>query len=331
MKEGIWANEIAPGQQVKGIFLAKDKKLLQGKTGKPYLLMKIMDSSGEVEARVWDRAQEFSSQFQQGDIIWISGESVSYQGTLQIKVYNLRSGGPMKDEHIAEFVPEYAAALEQSQKRLDEIIELLGRIEDEPLRTLVLLFFEDPELKTGWLCASAAKSLHHARFGGLLEHTLSVCKLVEMLRGYYPTLNYDLLMVGAALHDIGKLKELEAPWKPEYTTPGRLLGHVMMGVEMIYEKLSTLPSFPADCAMELKHMMLSHHGYYEYGSPKRPKTLEAIMLHCIDDLDAKFDAFHTLVTAKGENDDPWTPYHHLFERYLYRGGILSGEDPGSDE
>ncbi len=319
LKEGVWVRDISPNKSVNGVFLAKERKLLQGKTGKPYLLLRLTDRSGEIEARVWDRVDDLGARFQAGDLIRVTGEAVSYQGAVQVKVREIRQAFPLTEENMADYVPAYAQAIEESERRHEALVNLARGMSDEALRALVMDFLEDPTLKPGWLTAPAAKKLHHARLGGLLEHTLSVYKLAEVICGHYPIIRRDLLLAGVVLHDVGKIRELNAPWRPEYTTEGRLLGHVAMGVEMLMEKLPGHPSVSSEQAMELKHMILSHHGHMEYGSPRRPKTIEALMLYMLDDLDAKFDAFHEHLRADDSGDDRWTSYHSLFDRYLYRG------------
>ncbi len=319
MKEGIWVREISPNKSVAGVFLAKERKLLQGKTGRPYLLLRLTDRSGEIEARVWDRVEELGGRFRAGDLIRVIGEAVSYQGALQVKVKEIRPAFPLTEENMADYVPAYAQAMEESERRLEALVNLTKGIGDEALRALVGEFLQDPTLRLGWLTAPAAKRLHHARLGGLLEHTLSLYRLAEMVCGHYPIIRRDLLLAGVVLHDVGKIRELHAPWRPEYTTEGRLLGHVAMGVEMLREKLPGHPPVSDEQAMELKHMILSHHGHLEYGSPRRPKTMEALMLYMLDDLDAKFDAFHEHLRSDNSQDDQWTSYHSLFDRYLYRG------------
>lgn len=330
MKEGLWVRDIVANRAVAGVYLAKEKKVLKGKTGKAYLLMKIGDRTGDVEARIWDRVEELGSRFQAGDLIRISGDAVSYQGALQVKIKDLRGAATLRDEHLVEFVPGYLEGREKSEKRFEALREVVRRIENDALRNLAEAFLDDEILKEGWLTAPAAKRLHHARFGGLLEHTLSVCHLVETICGHYPQLRRDLLLAGAVLHDVGKIRELSSPWSPEYTTEGRLLGHVVIGVEMLEKRLTTMPSFPEEEAMALKHIIVSHHGEFEYGSPKRPKTLEALILHMLDDLDAKYDAFHTHLTSDQGDEEGWTTYHPLLERYLYRGLPSSEASEGAD-
>jgi 3'-5' exoribonuclease len=320
LKDGVWIREIAANRKVAGTFLAKEKKLLQGKTGKPYLLLRLTDASGEVEARVWDRVDELGSRFQAGDVLRIAGEAVSYQGVLQVKIQDVSGARPLEDAALVEFVPEFREAHQRSSERMEALLEIVEGMRDEPLRSLVLGVLRDPALAGGWLTSPAAKKLHHARFGGLLEHTLSVCRLVEMICLHYPRLNQDLLLAGAVLHDAGKILELRSPWHPDYTTEGRLLGHVMLGSELLRKRLTDHPQVPQHQILALNHMILSHHGQLEFGSPKRPKTLEALVLYMLDDLDAKFDAFHDhLVNDAGGGEPGWTSYHALFDRYLYRG------------
>ena len=327
LKEGVWIKDIAANSRVAGTYLAKEKKLLKGKTGKPYLLLRLTDRTGEVEARIWDRVEACGSRFQAGDLIRVSGEAVSYQGILQVKVQDVSQVAPSTDVSLMEFVPEYQEAMRASEMRHAELLGIVGAVKDEGLRALVQAFLQDPGLREGWLTAPAAKKLHHARLGGLLEHTVSLCKLVEMVCPHYPDLRKDLLLAGAVLHDVGKIKELSSPWAPDYTTEGRLLGHVMIGVEMIEERLPQY-SLPEQQAMELKHMVLSHHGQFEYGSPRRPKTLEALVLYMLDDLDAKFDAFHKHLLNDTAGEEEWTSYHSLFDRYLYKGHLSRGEPEG---
>lgn len=172
--------------------------------------------------------------------------------------------------------------------------------------------------------APAAKGLHHVYLGGLLEHTLSVVRLLEMITRHYGGLNRDLVIAGGLLHDLGKIYEFSYAGVIEYSDPGRLIGHIVMGVEIIAAKIQQLPTFPAALAMELKHLILSHHGMLEYGSPKIPNTVEALVVNMADDLDAKVNAFQEHIKAATDDDSNWTPFHRLFERYLYKGSTGNG-------
>ncbi len=330
LKQGMWVQEIAPGKRVSGLYLAKEKKALRGKTGKGYLLVRLADKTGEVEARVWDRVEELGGRFQAGDLVRVSGDASIYQGVLQVRIQDLETHSSLEPQHLEEFVPGYRAQMALSQQRLSELEEILEKIEAGALRELALDFLRDPQLREGWLLAPAAKRLHHARLGGLLEHTLSVCRMTCLVLNHYPLLRKDLLLVAGVLHDVGKIKELKEPWRPDYTTEGRLLGHVVIGLRMLDERLGRHPEISQEEAMLLRHMIASHHGQLEFGSPKRPKTLEALVLYMLDDLDAKVDAFqHHLWEDPGEGDG-WTSYHSMFERYLYRG-LLQGMDENKKE
>lgn len=325
MKLGMWVDQICPNKRVGGIFLVREKKLLQGKTGKHYLLLRLSDRTGEVEARIWDRVEELSGRFGPGDLVRVSGEATTYQGVLQVRVQEVVKESALEVNDLEEFLPDYAVQRQRSEERMRQLEGLVAAIGDESLRGLLLDFLEDPELREAWLLAPAAKRLHHARLGGLLEHTLSVCRLVCLACEHYRELNKDLLLTGAVLHDVGKLRELEAPWKPDYTTEGRLLGHVVMGLRMLDLRLGHHPRVSAQHAMMLRHMVASHHGHLEFGSPKRPKTLEALVLYMLDDLDAKFDSFKEHLQKEGEGQE-WTPYHSLLDRYLYRGSMAVPEE-----
>lgn len=321
MKQGTLVEEIASGRRVAGIFLAKEKKPLKGKTGKGYLLVKLADKTGEVEARIWDRVEELGGRFQAGDLVRISGDASTYQGVLQVRILNLEKHSGLEPQHLEEFVPDYANQMARSRQNLLELEELLEEMEHGPLKHLVLDFLRDEESREAWLMAPAAKRLHHARLGGLLEHTLSVCRMICLACRHYPRLKKDLLLAAGVLHDVGKIKELQAPWKPDYTTEGRLLGHVVMGLRMLDERLGRHPQISPEEALLLRHMIASHHGQLEFGSPKRPKTLEALVLYMLDDLDAKVDAFQEHLASDQGEGDGWTSYHSMFERYLYRGEV----------
>jgi 3'-5' exoribonuclease len=319
LKRGMWVKEVAIGRKVDGLFLVKEKKLLQGRTGRPYVMIRLADKTGEVEARIWDRVEELQERFQVGDLISVSGDVSEYQGSLQVKIQELENRGPLIEEGLEEFLPDYLSQREASERRMGELRRLVMEIRDEELRGLVLEFLEDPELSNKWLIVPAAKRLHHARLGGLLEHTLSVVKLAILACDHYPGLDKDILVAGAALHDIGKLHELKEPWKPDYTTEGRLLGHLIIGLEMLDRALERHPGVSPLKALVLKHMLASHHGELEFGSPKRPKVLEALVLYMLDDLDAKVDGFVSHLRSEGVSGDGWTGYNPILERHIFGG------------
>ena len=191
---------------------------------------------------------------------------------------------------------------------------------------LLQAFFEDETIAALFRRAPAAKGFHHVYIGGLLEHTLSVVRLLDRAAGHYAGVNRDLLIAGGILHDIGKIYEFSYERIVEYSDPGRLVGHIVMGVEMVDAKIAAIPDFPEQTAMELRHLILSHHGVLEYGSPKRPKTLEALIVHYMDDLDAKVNAFQEYIREARDEESDWTPYHRLFDRYIYKGRTSRDEE-----
>ena len=199
-----------------------------------------------------------------------------------------------------------------------EMIGYIEKVNDKFLKSLLNAFFQEEETSSLFQRAPAAKGFHHIYLGGLLEHTLSVIRLLEKVADHYPVLNKDMLIAGGILHDIGKIHELTYNNMIDYSDEGRLIGHIVMGVEMIDKKIASIDDFPKQLAMELRHIVLSHHGEFEFGSPKRPKTLEALVVHYIDDLDAKFKAFQTFMADSASADSDWTGYNRFLERFLYR-------------
>jgi 3'-5' exoribonuclease len=201
----------------------------------------------------------------------------------------------------------------------DEFLSYIEQIQNEPIKILLQSFFHDQKTADLFKRAPAAKGFHHVYLGGLLEHTLSVVRLLGKTADHYPKLNRDLLLAGGMLHDIAKIYEFSYDHMIDYSDEGRLIGHIVMGVEMIDRKIEAIPEFPATLALQLRHIILSHHGEFEFGSPKRPKIMEALVVHHIDDLDAKLNAFSAFISDSTNGDSDWTAYNRFFERFLYKG------------
>lgn len=309
--------DIKEKEQVSGTFLISKKEMGLSKTGKPYLNLKVMDSTGELEARVWEGAEELGKAFQKNDVVTLKGFSVAYQGGIQINVSSITS---LKEGEysIRDFLP---ASAKDAAKMIAELDSLVSSIADKHLKALLTAIFKDAEMRDAFMTAPAAKSMHHPYLGGLLEHVLSICGLVNKISEHYgKAVNRDLLLAGAILHDIGKVHELSYKRAFEYTDEGRLLGHITIGVELVEKKIQEVKDFPRETAVLLKHMLLSHHGQLEFGSPKRPKTLEAIILSYLDDMDAKVSAVMTLIgSGAAEGESSWSSYQRLFERYIFIG------------
>lgn len=321
----IFIKEIKEKDQVTGNFLVTKKEMGISKSGKPYLNLKIMDSTGELEARVWEDAEAMGRSFQKNDVVSLKGFAVAYQGGVQVNISSI-SALAEGEYSIRDFLP---ASKKDPSVMMAELEKIISNIKDRHLKSLVASIFEDNDVKERFIIAPAAKSMHHPYLSGLLEHVLSICGLIEKVADHYKTgINKDLLTTGALLHDIGKIYELSYKKSFEYTDEGRLLGHITMGIELIDKKLAGLPDFPRDLSVLLKHMLLSHHGHLEFGSPKRPKTIEAIILYYLDDLDAKVNAVQTLLEEGGESN--WTPYQRIFERYIFKGNPVF-EEPQAEE
>ncbi|MBJ6749736.1 3'-5' exoribonuclease YhaM family protein [Geomonas anaerohicana] len=317
--------EIKDRDIVEAVFLVKEKIVAMAKNGKPYLTLKLMDKTGEVDAKVWDNADQVGSLFDRNDFLAVKGKASVYLGKMQLIVSELKRV-PEESVHLADFLPETESDI---QAMLAELHALVESLTDTDLARLLRSFFEDPELLAQYSTAPAAKGMHHVYLGGLLEHSLAVAKLVDAMVPLYQGLNRDLLVTGALLHDIGKVREMTYLRCFDYSDEGKLLGHITIGVEMLQERITQLPGFPVELAMLLKHMILSHHGQYEYGSPKRPKTLEATILNYLDDLDSKINGIRTHIRKEPDNPSRWTSYHRLYDRYFFKEKPLA--EPGGGE
>ena len=309
-----YIDQIRENDQVEGIFWVKEKAMITSRAGAPYLRLRLSDRTGEIEGRIWDGAEGFFPLFERGDFIKIKAQATSYQERLQLNIKSLKRCEE-GDISLEDFLPKSAR---EPEEMLTELIEIGQTIENRYLRELVMAFMQNEEFTSGFKRAPGAKRLHHVYLGGLLEHTLSVVKLIRKIKDHYKGINHDLLLAGGILHDVGKVRELSYDVAFDYTDEGRLLGHILLGVEMVEKEINRIEGFPSELAMLIKHLILSHHGQYDWGSPKRPKTLEAEILHHLDDLDAKINGIQEFM-KKGEEGVRWTDYHRMFDRFFYMG------------
>ncbi len=274
-------------QAVVAFFAVRSKQLRSRKDGGQYLAVTLGDRTGQIESRMWENFAEAVPGFEPGDVVKVRAEVCRYNDRFQLNLEKLRRANADEFE-LADYVP-------QTQKDVDELWAALVRsvdsFSDLWLQSLVRSFLNDPLMATAYREAPAAKSLHHAWLGGLLEHVVSLLGICDLAARHYPEINRDLLLTGVILHDIGKLEELRWGTSFEYTLEGQLVGHIAIGLVMIEKKVATLPGFPPALRMLVEHMVLSHHGKLEFGSPKLPMIPEAVMLHYLDDLDAKM---HTM-------------------------------------
>ena len=311
----IYLKDIKQGDKIASTFLAAEKNMAFSLKGSPYLNVRLKDKTGELDGKVWDNAIEFDRQFKKGDIIYIEGKAASYKNSIQISIVNIKKYAG-EDVEPTDYLP---AAKGDVAAMFNEMLAYVEKIKTKPLQALLQAFFHDQKIAELFQRAPAAKGFHHIYLGGLLEHTLSVVRLLDKVADHYQNLDRDLLLAGGILHDIGKIYEFNYDSLIEYSDEGRLIGHIVMGVEMINKKIEAIPDFPAPIALKMRHIILSHHGEFDFGSPKRPKTMEALVVHFIDDLDAKLNAFQAFITDSNNADSDWTTYNRFFERFLYKG------------
>lgn len=319
----LYVTQIGERDQVNGQFLVREKVTAMAKNGKPYMTLKLMDRTGEIEGRIWDRVEELSGLFDKDDFVRVAGKASLYLGKMQLVVQRIEKLSEQEVD-LADYLPVSSRSVEEMQ---GELRQLVSSMQTPHFRALMEAFLADEEFLQLFSQAPAAKTIHHAYLGGLLEHSLAVAQLADDISRRYPGLQRDLLLTGALLHDIGKVAELCYERSFGYTDTGKLLGHIVIGVEMVEDKLRPLPDFPPAARLLLKHLLLSHHGQYEYGSPKRPKTLEAIILNYLDDLDSKINGVQSHLQKETDNDAPWSGYHRIYDRHFYKasGERASGE------
>lgn len=296
------------GDRVFDIYLCKHKQSAVTKNGKPYENVILQDKTGTLDAKIWEPNSAGIEEFDSLDYIEVYGEINSFQGALQVNVKRIRTC------REGEYDP--ADYLPVSKKDINVMYaELLGHIEqigNPYLKKLLQMFFvEDEAFIKAFKSSSAAKTVHHGFIGGLLEHTLSVVKLCAYYCTAYERLNKDLLITAAICHDIGKTRELSAFPQNDYTDDGQFLGHIVIGVEMVGEKIRQIDGFPAMLSAELKHCILAHHGEYEFGSPKKPAIMEAVALNFADNTDAKMQTFTELLDGRTETG--WLGFNRLFD------------------
>lgn len=314
MKE-IFIKDLEPQKEYETYFVVKSKTLGNTRAGKPYLTLKLSDSTGEMIGRVWENALEVDKKFEQRDVVKVRGQCEEYQGNKQMIVTRIeRISEDLIDP--SDFLPQCSLDGAMLWNRIKDIA---ATVKNPYLLKLLHLFFNDSQLVNRFRTAPAAKNLHHAYIGGLLEHTVSICQLLLKITEHYQELDRDLLITAGIFHDIGKIEEFEYKITIDYSDVGRLLGHVVLGVRILEEKIRSVPEFPEKLAILLIHMVLSHHGHLEFGSAKRPKTREAFALYFADDLDAKINGLNKLIEEEGGTKSSWTGYNKSLERFIFKG------------
>jgi len=316
------------GQVIAAFFLVQSKETRTTRDGKPYLALRLSDHTGVVEARMWDGISEVEREFERNQVVKVEAAVESYRNRMQLKVRRLRKA--LEDEVTpADYLPQTSLDVEGLYQ---ELLEVAGSVGDSHLRALLLAVLEDEELAGPLKQAPASKTLHHAYGGGLVEHIVSLCRLCRLAAQNYPEVNLDLLLTGAILHDIGKVHELSYERAFDYTTVGNLVGHITIGTELVSRKMDTLEGFPAELRTLVQHLILSHHGRLEFGSPVTPRFAEALLLHYLDDIDSKMEAIRSsLATAEaGGREGDWTDWNRSLERYLLRRDKFMAGEPAAE-
>ena len=295
------------------------------RAGKPYLNLTLMDAGGEISGRIWENAEQLMEQCPPGAIVAITGLAHSYKNILQLRIDTIERVNA-EEADLSLFMPSTTGNV---RLMAQELLRIAADVENPFLKELLMSLFGERRLMAELKKAPAAKSMHHACLGGLLEHTLAVTRLADQVCALYPGLDRSLLVAGALLHDLGKLKEFDFTSFPfEYTDQGRLVGHMVLAIEMIQEKIARIPAFPQELAAQLKHLILSHHGRHEFGSPALPMMQEAFVLNFLDDLDAKINYLGRLAGQTRGEGYQWTEYQRNLERFLFVRG-QAGNEAGS--
>ena len=306
-----WIKDYKDGDRVFDIYLCKHKQSAVTKNGKSYENVILQDRTGTVDAKIWDPNSAGIEEFSALDYIEVYGEMTSFNGALQVNIKRVRLCRE-GEYNPADYLPVSSKNIDRMYGELLDFIKSLG---NPYLKKLLESFFvEDQKFADIFRKSSAAKTVHHGFIGGLLEHTLSVTKLCDYYCSAYPVLNRDLLITAAICHDIGKTRELSLFPENDYTDEGQLLGHIVIGAEMIGERARTIPGFPKGLEGELKHCILAHHGEYEFGSPKKPALVEAVALNFADNTDAKMQTFTEILNSATTTD--WLGFNRLFDSNL---------------
>ena len=308
-----YIEDLRENEHVVEHYLCKQKQNLKTRAGKTYLSLRLMDKTGTMDAKVWEMSNDIGA-FEEGDMIKIDGHIATFQNELQLKINKLRRS--REGEYITgNYIPS-------TDKDIDtlygQVLEIIKSITHPHVRELLeIIMVNDNEQVVAFKSRSAAKSMHHAYMGGLLEHTLAVAQICDFMSGRYKHINRDILMASALLHDIGKIYELSEMPINDYTDDGQMLGHIVMGCEMVTGAAAKIPGFSHELTSMIKHCIISHHGEYEYGSPKLPCIPEAILLHYADNMDAKLKTFEETLDSD-KTPGAWTGYNRALNRYLRR-------------
>jgi 3'-5' exoribonuclease len=317
-----YVNELEPNKVIQTSFLVHSKEIRQKKSGEFYLSLLLADRTGELDAKMFDNCAEVLEAFDRDDFVKVKGLTQVFHNRPQLTIHKLRR---MDDSEI-DFVDYFPSSRRDPEQMWAELRGLVGGMSNAHLKGLLEAMLDDPEIAARYKRAPAAKQIHHAFLGGLLEHVLSLATLARLIAPHYPHVDPDLVLTGVVLHDIGKIHELNYERGFSYSNEGQLLGHIHIGLRMVADHLRGLPDFPPALRTLVEHLVLSHHGQLEYGSPKLPQFPEALLLHYLDDLDAKMESMRALIANDRQVDGCFTSYNTALERsVLKKERFLNGK------
>ena len=309
-----YVRELAPNSQVRTTFLVKAKERKLASTGAAYLDLTLQDTTGTIAAKLWDYSERTTPAFEVDDVILIEGSVESFRGEAQLRVRKVLLC-PAQEFELFDYLPR----TERDPKEMfAALLERVRGVHEDPLRALLLAVLEDPIIADRFQTAPAAMSFHHAFLGGLLEHVSSLIGLADRVADHYPWLRRDLMVAGLVLHDLGKIEELNFSRGFRYSTRGQLIGHISIALRIVEEKIRQIPDFPADLRDQIEHIILSHHGQLEFGSPKEPMFPEAMVVHYLDDMDSKLEAMRQQYATDRDRAGDWTGRNPALRRELLK-------------
>lgn len=303
MKE-IYVRDLQPNQIITSAFLVQTKDVRFKKTGEGYLSLSLSDKTGELEAKIWENVEELAPLFERDDFVKVKGAVQVFRKKPQLTIHKLRR----MEENEVDLADYFPLSARDAGEMWQELESVVAAVNNPHLQAILSRIISDPEIAARLRLAPAAKSMHHAYIGGLLEHILSLCRLAKLVLQNYPGLDQDLVIAGVLLHDLGKIYELSYARSFGYTSDGQLLGHMILEIEILHKKLADMPDFPRPLQTLLEHLIISHHGQYEFGSPKLPMFPEALLLHYLDDMDSKLQGMQMLIAKEAAIEGDWTGF-----------------------
>lgn len=309
----VFVSDLAGDTSITTFFLVLEKEIRSTREGKAYLRLELGDKSGSVEARMWDQFEAAAREIGRDDIVKVQARVEVYRNRLQVSIQQIRKAKP-EEIDLADYLPH---TKEDVEKLYASLLGYADSMRNPWLQKLAKGILSDPAIAPRYKRAPAAKVMHHAYLGGLLEHVVSLCGLAKRAAEHYPELDLDLLLTAAILHDVGKLDELCYERAISYTVEGQLLGHIVMEIETVSRAMDAIEGFPAPLKTVVQHVLISHHGQYEFGSPKLPMIREALVFHYLDDLDSKLAAVRSALAAES-GDEEWSAFSGALQRKFLR-------------